>query len=72
MTGKEDIILQSIRRKIKETRTEQGLSIRALAAKADIDPTLLHEYETGVRDTRSLNLIKILVALEVDLSILTT
>jgi transcriptional regulator with XRE-family HTH domain len=60
MTEKEHII--------KETRTKKGLSIRKLAAKADIDPTVLHEYETGIRDTRSLNLIRILVALDIDLS----
>lgn len=71
MTEKEDIILQAIRNKIKETRQKQGLSVRKLAAKADIDPTLLHEYETGIRDTRTLNLIKILLALDIDLSILT-
>jgi transcriptional regulator with XRE-family HTH domain len=71
MTEKEHIILKAIRNKIKETRTKQGLSIRALAAKADLDPTLLHEYEIGIRDTRSLNLIRILVALDIDLSSLT-
>lgn len=71
MTEKENIILDAIRKKIKNTRKQQGLSIRSLAAKAGIEPTLLNEYESGQRDTRSLNLIKILLALNLDLSFFT-
>lgn len=59
------MITEIVGNRIKELRSEMGLSQEKLALKADIDRTYLAGVENGKRNISIKSLEKIIVALEV-------
>ena len=59
------MITEKVGQRIKELRTEMGLSQEKLALKAEIDRTYLAGAEQGKRNISLKSLEKILVALDV-------
>lgn len=59
------MITQKIGKKIKELRTDLGISQEKLALKAEIDRTYLAGVESGKRNPSIKSLEKIIMALEV-------
>lgn len=55
--------------RIRELRKELNLTQESLAFKAEVDKTYLNEVENGKRNVSVINLEKIIIALETDLSI---
>lgn len=54
--------------RVKELRTEKGLSQEALAYKAGIDRTYMTGVENGKRNVSIKNIHKIITALEISIS----
>jgi len=65
-------LLLQLGRRIRTIRKAQGLSQEELADKAGLDRTYVGGIERGERNVSVLNLAKIGVALQVDLSLLFT
>jgi len=55
--------------RIRELRKELNLTQEALAFKAEVDKTYLNEVENGKRNVSVINLEKIIIALEADMSV---
>lgn len=64
-----DILYKQLRKKVKDARKAKKLSIRKLAAMAQCEPTLIDEFEKTSRDIRVSNLLKICIALDIELFI---
>jgi len=54
--------------RIKELRKELNLTQESLAFKAEVDKTYLNEVENGKRNISIINLEKVVIALEVNLT----
>lgn len=54
--------------RIRELRKELNLTQESLAFKAEVDKTYLNEVENGKRNVSVINLEKVIIALETDLS----
>jgi transcriptional regulator with XRE-family HTH domain len=48
-----------IREKLKVLRAEKGWTMRELGAKADIDPSLVSDYETGKAKPQLMSVVKL-------------
>jgi transcriptional regulator with XRE-family HTH domain len=61
------IVLDKIRSNIVRIRTEKGLTVRELAARADMEPSVIQNFVKGRSDIVTTNLIKIARGLAVSL-----
>lgn len=61
-------IRKKIGLRIKEYRTNLKLTQQALAFRAEIDNTYINEVENGKRNVSVINLEKIILALETDIT----
>lgn len=59
------MITETVGKRIKELRNEQGISQEKLALKADVDRTYLAGVEQGKRNPSLKSLEKIIIALEI-------
>ena len=58
---------ESFGKRVRELRTDKGLSQEALAYKAGIDRTYMTDVENGKRNVSVQNIEKIIIALEVSI-----
>lgn len=63
--------INAIRANIVKIRTEKKISVRQLAARADLETSVIQDFVKGRRDILTMNLIKIARGLGVDVSELT-
>lgn len=69
-TEKDKVFLERIGNKIRELRTEAGLSQEKLAFACDLDRTYIGSVERGERNISVINLRKIAKALNQEITIL--